>query len=288
MNNADWLQFYLVTHDKLRDILSPSDPITCPAQLWKIGPKLVPFCMATAIYYAVFIPNDEPSTFAMVLKCLPVLSLIFFVLSHGISFGQEHAYSRRVLFGLTFSMFGDAFLIYKEAFVHGVAAFAIAHILYISAFGFSPLKPAIGGILGGVAFVGYYFAAPFRNGPLVYIIPMYIILLTVMCWRAIARVQFFEELWTWTKLCSSVGGIVFVISDTVLGVNRFLVPVPYHQAIIMTTYYFAQLMISLSVVDSAKLSALEKERECTAPHKETDKAVEGKVGAEVTDAKKQV
>ncbi|CAG0883686.1 unnamed protein product [Cyprideis torosa] len=260
-----------------------------PAEvLWKIGPKLVPFLKTTAIYYVVFIPNDEPSTFAVVLKCLPVLSLVFFVLLHGMSLGQEHAYSRRVLFGLAFSMLGDAFLIYEEAFVHGIAAFAIAQIMYISAFGFSPIKPAIGGILGGVASLVYSFVAPFLDGPLAYIIPMYIILLTVMGWRAIARVQFFEELWTWTKLCSCVGGIAFVISDSVLAVNAFLVTVPYHQAIIMTTYYLAQLMIALSVVDSAKLYALEKDRECIAPLNETDKAVEGKMGAEVSDVKKQV
>ena len=52
-----------------------------------------------------------------------------------------------------------------------------------------------------------------HQGVLVIAIGVYITLISVMVWRAIARVQFFDDLWTWTKLCSCGGAVVFALSD---------------------------------------------------------------------------
>lgn len=77
-----------------------------------------------------------------------------------------------------------------------------------------------------------------------------------MVWRAVARVQLFEDLWTWTKLCSCGGGILFAISDLIIGLNMFHAPVPHSQMLIMVTYYAAQLGIALSVVDSTSIAII--------------------------------
>ncbi|KAK4021398.1 hypothetical protein OUZ56_003315 [Daphnia magna] len=58
-------------------------------RLKSVGPKLVPFFKTLAIYFVVFFPEDNPSLFAMFLKCLPILSLLLFVLMHGMSLGNE-------------------------------------------------------------------------------------------------------------------------------------------------------------------------------------------------------
>ncbi|XP_071577293.1 lysoplasmalogenase TMEM86A-like [Temnothorax nylanderi] len=91
---------------------------------------------------------------------------------------------------------------------------------------------------------------PGLNGVLAIGVPIYTVLLVTMAWRTISRVQFFEELCTWTKLCSCIGSICFVTSDTLLGFHYFHSPLPYSQVSIMLTYYAAQLGIALSVVDS--------------------------------------
>jgi hypothetical protein len=57
--------------------------------LKSVGPKLVPFFKTVAIYFVLFIPAERPSLFSMLIKCLPVISLIIFVLLHGISLGDE-------------------------------------------------------------------------------------------------------------------------------------------------------------------------------------------------------
>ncbi len=73
-----------------------------------------------------------------------------------------------------------------------------------------------------------------------------------MLWRALSRLQVFSKDvdWTWPRLCCSLGALFFVISDSVLSFNMFIVEVPYSHPIIMSTYYAAQLGIALSVVNS--------------------------------------
>jgi hypothetical protein len=58
-------------------------------QLKSVGPKLVPFFKTVAIYFVLFIPVERPSLFSMLIKCLPIVSLIVFVLLHGMSLGNE-------------------------------------------------------------------------------------------------------------------------------------------------------------------------------------------------------
>ncbi|KAK8379574.1 hypothetical protein O3P69_019488 [Scylla paramamosain] len=224
-----------------------------PKQVLKsVGPKLVPFFKTVAIYFVLFIPSDQPSLLAMVIKCLPVISLIAFVLLHGMSLGEEYAYSRRILLGLVFSLIGDALLIWEDLFVHGLAAFLVAQILYISAFGFSPFNVYVAAAVYSAMALGIATLLPGTAGGLSVGMPIYTFFLMTM------------ELWTWTKLCSCVGGLLFAASDCIIGVNAFLFRVPHSQALIMTTYYAAQLGISLSVVDS-KASYLDAHRGTPTP-----------------------
>uniref|UniRef100_A0A1B6LWI5 lysoplasmalogenase n=1 Tax=Graphocephala atropunctata TaxID=36148 RepID=A0A1B6LWI5_9HEMI len=243
-------------------------------QLKSVGPKLVPFLKTVAIYFVLFIPVERPSCFAMIIKCLPILSLIVFVLLHGMSLADEYAFSRRILFGLVFSCFGDALLVWDDYFLHGMFAFGIAQTIYTSAFGFKPLNPALGSFLYSLCGISLFLLLPGLSGVLAVGVPLYSFLLVTTVWRAIARVQFFEELWTWTKLCSCAGGIMWAVSDALIGFHHFHHPIPYSQALIMVTYYAAQLGISLSVVDSranyhARLEAESRANSCRSSHPRT-------------------
>jgi len=222
------------------------------AVLKSVGPKLVPFFKTLAIYFVLFIPDDSPgSWFACLIKCLPIMSLVIFVLLHGMSLGEEYKYSRWILSGLLFSCLGDALLIDMDSyFIPGTFCFGIAHLCYARAFGFRPLNPYAGTVCFVSAMGVFYLLLPGLQGVMVPASFLYMVVITVMTWRAIARVQLFQELWTWTKLCSCAGAFLFFISDVTLATRTFIMPVPYGQAIIMGTYYLAQLGIALSVVDS--------------------------------------
>ncbi|KDR13993.1 hypothetical protein L798_12166, partial [Zootermopsis nevadensis] len=198
-------------------------------QLKSVGPKLVPFFKTVAIYFVLLIPEERPSLFAMLIKCLPIISLIVFVLLHGMSLGDEYTFSRRILTGLLFSCLGDALLIWPHYFMHGMAAFGVAQIMYTAAFGFKPLNATLGAALYAFGATASMLLMPGLHGILAAGVPVYGVLLMTMIWRATARVQFFQELWTWTKLCSCAGGIVFAVSDILIGFHRFHRPIPHAQ-----------------------------------------------------------
>jgi len=58
----------------------------------------------------------------------------------------------------------------------------------------------------------------------------------------------------------SIGSILFVISDTFIFWNRFILPLPYSRILVLVTYYSAQAciiigtMIALEKLDPSKLS----------------------------------
>jgi hypothetical protein len=115
-----------------------------PSVLKCNGPKLVPFFKTVAIFFILF-PKSKYKTadmFYLIFKCLPICSLILFILLNGINLrGFEYSYSRRILTGLAFSLLGDALLVYDHSFfIHGVLAFGISHILYATAYGMRPLR----------------------------------------------------------------------------------------------------------------------------------------------------
>lgn len=131
----------------------------------------------------------------------------------------RHTFSRRIVAGLVFSCFGDAFIIWPNLFLGGMGMFAIAQIMYISAFGFKPLNSTLGAIIFALCTIGSFFflltiawairqffstdslfffysvtyiLMPGLNGVLAIGVPIYIMLLGTMAWRAISRVQFFK------------------------------------------------------------------------------------------------
>lgn len=83
-------------------------------------------------------------------------------------------------------------------------------------------------------------------------IPIYMILLLSMLWRAVSRLYAASSQtheWSWTKKCCSLGALFFVISDSILSFDLFVHDVPYSHTLVMVTYYVAQLGISVSILD---------------------------------------
>lgn len=219
------------------------------------GPKLVPFFKTCAIFFVLYGTGSKlESIFYCIFKCLPIISLIVFVLLHGMDLSSDHyAYSRKITIGLIFSMLGDAFLVWKNVgyFIHGLIMFAIAQGCYASAFGLTPhfnLPVGIGCYIVGLFL--YWLCLPSLNGILVYLALVYCLLIMTMLWRATARLGPLKAFWPWTRISSCLGAAAFVFSDAVISLDKFVAPIPYSQPLIMISYYIAQLGIAMSVVDS--------------------------------------
>uniref|UniRef100_A0A8C4WG47 lysoplasmalogenase n=1 Tax=Gopherus evgoodei TaxID=1825980 RepID=A0A8C4WG47_9SAUR len=196
--------------------------------------------LSTCVYFVLWLPTSSPSWFSALIKCLPIFCLWVFLLAHGINFLVAHRSASRILAGLIFSAVGDAFLIWQEQgyFVHGLLMFAITHILYSSAFGMKPLDLKAGFVMTLLSSFCYTFLYCYLSGPFTYLVAVYIALIGFMGWRAIAG------------LSACIGAVLFMVSDLTIAVNKFCFPVPYSRAIIMATYYAAQMLIALSAVES--------------------------------------
>jgi len=227
-------------------------PWTSPLSVLKnVGPKLVPFCKTVVIYFVLSLPDNSPTLLRCLVKCAPILSLIVFVLLHGINLSKEYAFARAILCGLVMSLLGDIFLCYN-LLSPGMLFFGLAQANYIRAFGLRPFKLYVLFVIAVVALSCYSWIASGMHFPLSAYGSVYMTLLSIMVWRAIARVEIYDDLWTWTKLCSSIGAVLFMLSDFLIGVHKFVTPLTYEKELIMSTYYAAQLGIALSVVDSRK------------------------------------
>ena len=218
-----------------------------------IAPFLIPFMKMSCVYFVLWLPEDEPCISAAFVKALPILSLIWFVCLQGISGDPSHSYNRKILLGLVFSCCGDISLIWQNVddsyFILGLACFLIAHIFYTLAFEFTPfgLKEFL--VLSTIAVPLFSIVLPVLSGPILYAVLIYGLLLWLMSWRSLARFSLKGDI-PWRKIFAACGAILFVVSDSVLAVNKFVMPLPWERQVSMTTYYSAQLCLSLSVVNS--------------------------------------
>ncbi|XP_074086241.1 lysoplasmalogenase TMEM86A isoform X1 [Macrotis lagotis] len=219
------------------------------------GPKLVPFFKAICIYFVLWLPASNPSWFSALIKCLPIFCLWLFLLAHGVGFLLAHPSATRIFAGLVFSALGDAFLIWQDQgyFVHGLLMFAVTHMLYASAFGMQPLALRKGLVMAGLSGLCYALLYPYLSGPYIYLVGAYEALICFMGWRAMAGLRLVGAHWRWTELAAGSGALLFIISDLTIAINKFCFAVPYSRAIIMATYYAAQMLIALSVVESRDL-----------------------------------
>jgi alkenylglycerophosphocholine/alkenylglycerophosphoethanolamine hydrolase len=199
---------------------------------------LVLAIIAMGIIYIFFIPED-PVGFKILMKLIPMALIILFALTtHAL---VSTIYKRIIITGLFVSMIADGVIYW---FLAGLITFFIAHIFYIFAFRRESRKPVpkfVAGllILYGVLMAVWIAGSQFMLGETVLGVAIiaYIFIILMMGWMAIR---------TRLKL-AIVGALLFMISDSVLAIDRFVYTIPYRDAFVMVTYYAAQIFIAASI-----------------------------------------
>jgi uncharacterized membrane protein YhhN len=155
-------------------------------------------------------------------------------------------YKYMIIAGLVFSMAGDVFLMLpSDRFVAGLVAFLVAHLFYIAAF-MSEINTLIWWPLIPLVTFGMviYFILAANLGKLKLPVIMYVFVILVMAWLAWER-------WCQTSqsgaLPAFIGALLFVISDTILAVDRFRGTFKTARVLNLTTYFAAQCFIAGSV-----------------------------------------
>jgi len=192
---------------------------------------LLPYAL-TAIVFIVSL-QFTPYAGSVAVKIVPMFILI--------AYAMRRYGGGLLLASLLFSTLGDVILELDRAglFAFGLGAFLIAHVFYIIIFIKSwhfvswKLVP-VAVVLG---WAGYVFALIFNNlGALQIPVILYIGALSFMAVCAIFRSapNFY---------ITASGAALFVLSDSLIALNKFHSPVPYAREIIMATYYAGQGLI---------------------------------------------
>lgn len=214
-----------------------------------MAPYLAPFIKTSCVYFIVDI--TEASIVHAVIKCLPVVALMAFIVSLGIESGQT--YNRWILFGLSFCCIGDVLLVWQDVdaclLLLGMAAFCVGHVGYLTAFGFKPFGSKELLFVSFLALFVGYFLMPHIPEFLTIPAVIYIVCLAMIEWRSLARFNMQGDV-PWRKIYAAVGTSLFLMSDLLLTINKFIQPLPHEKEVIMVMYYGAQMCIALSAINS--------------------------------------
>ena len=174
-----------------------------------------------------------------------MISLIFYFQKQSLLRGGKQDWW--ILLALIFSCFGDIALMFNGGFLIGLGNFLIAHICYIFAFlkdnrGIiftkkDRLMGVIGILIYGVALLFYLIP---HLGAMTIPVVIYastiltMLLTTLNRWKSVRWDSF-----QWVFL----GAILFVISDSLIAVSRFVGQFPLSGILIMVTYALGQYLI---------------------------------------------
>lgn len=153
---------------------------------------------------------------------------------------------------LLLSATGDVLLDWNERFfIYGLIAFALAHIAYICLF----VRHLRGGLGRGGDRYALVAATLLYSGVLVWRVwpglerlkvpvIIYVVVITVMVITAVLA--------PFTSQLIGFGAVLFLISDSLLGLNKFRQPIPFAGYLIWATYYLAQCGIAIGLFREGK------------------------------------
>lgn len=153
-----------------------------------------------------------------------------------------------LLAALAFSLAGDVLLMLPmNLFIQGLAAFLVAHLFYTALFrsdctqgSWFPSKPAL--VATTLAALAMY-ATVYPGLPDVTMqvaVAVYAAVISLMAAQALGRAWLLH---TDAALRVGVGACLFMLSDSLIAIHRFVQPLPTSAFWILATYYAAQLLI---------------------------------------------
>lgn len=190
------------------------------------------------IVYIFFIPADPVST-KIVFKLIPILLILLFAFIQ--QAGESQKYKMLIMVGLFICMLADG-LIYW--FIIGLITFLIGHVWYI--FAFRHIKVAVIPKWGVVLLIAYGIAMSIwiagtlltkGETVLAFAVILYIVVILLMGWNAFQTANKF----------AIIGAILFIFSDSILAINKFIFDITFSDELIMISYYTAQFLFAFSI-----------------------------------------
>jgi len=187
---------------------------------------------------------------------MPTLAIFFTISSKKYS-----KYFYGVLMALFFSWLGDVFLIFEKQhelfFIAGLSAFLLAHLFYIFVFKLDVMrfnllksKPYLPFLLL-LYLVGFLYLLQPNLNELFLPVSIYALIICIMLLFAILR---YGQVDPFSFKLSCFGALLFVLSDSVIAINKFLFPFEWAYTLIIVLYALGQFFIVKGLlVTEAKL-----------------------------------
>jgi uncharacterized membrane protein YhhN len=191
-------------------------------------------------------------TLVYITKPLLVISLISYFLysTQGIAgFADKNFF----VVALLFALLGDVFLMIRgqDLFIPGLGSFLLMQWLYIFVFG-KKMKQTIftsRSLLTLLPFLIYaallfFLIAKKLTGPVLKCaIGVYALSISIMAWTAFLGIKSAPS-----RNLIFIGALLFLLSDSLIAVGRFLSPVPMQDLLVMGTYAAAQILITTGLI----------------------------------------
>lgn len=155
---------------------------------------------------------------------------------------------------LFFSFWGDVLLLFKDLFfVLGLGSFLLAHIFYIiitkqfiKKITFQ--KVILASVPFAVFLLSFLYLIINNLGEMK--LPVIVYGIVITSFGTVALLNYLQERTT-ANLWLFLGAIIFIISDSLIAVNRFYEPREIYQICIMLTYIVAQYLICKALIAKA-------------------------------------
>lgn len=198
-------------------------------------PRSATLCAIALIGGAFYIYATSSANpwLAFAAKPLPVLMLMVWLSS-----APAGIYRRWIMIGLGFSILGDLALAWPaDLFIIGLGAFFCAHLAYLRAYLHDTRNAATGALLIAVACGSGLFTLLAWHGLGDLLIPVaaYALVISAMLWRALACAG-----------VAAIGASSFVLSDSLIGIDRFVSPFAAAPYLIILFYWLGQWAIAAS------------------------------------------
>ncbi|TBO41060.1 lysoplasmalogenase [Pedobacter kyonggii] len=211
------------------------------------------------IFFLVFVIQlyaEYANNIALLNFSKPLIVVVLLVWLY-LSTNLKGRFHKRIFIGLIFAWAGDILLIFQSGkpsfFIYGLIAFVICHIFYIRAFTLDHRSnpnhktPYFLWAVGAFAIFcsGLFFYLQPKLGVMQFPVLMYAIIITVMAIMAVNR---YGKVNIFSFKLILYGALFFLLSDSVLAVNKFVQPIPQAGALIMASYMIAQYLIVYGTV----------------------------------------
>ena len=196
-------------------------------------------------YYYTFNYASIEDSMKMVYKLIPMFLIIILAIISKAKNARDYKFN--IIIALIFCAIGDFTL---QWFTIGLICFLIGHVFFIRAFLTTQeskvpsfIQTAL--FIFGTIMIAWIGSSVFNSEGLLLTIAVtvYILVILTMGMTAFRTNSNF----------ATAGAILFIVSDSILALNKFALDLTYSHEIIMTSYYLAQLFLAMSIANYSNI-----------------------------------